>query len=438
MTSIHVLDRDFAAADALCDLLSRRRLTVTRPAQGDAKGAALLVASAAGIEATGGQKTLVELARTLGAKRIAVIREGAPAFAVTEEMGGRIVTIALPATAARDMLADGALLAAADVLAAPLSGLAAADTATSALLDLAHRVAGFDVSVFINGPTGSGKEVLARAIHARSPRADKPFVAINCAAIPENMLEAILFGHEKGAFTGAATANKGIVRAADGGTLMLDEISEMPLGLQAKLLRVLQEREIEPLGSNKVVRVDVRIIAATSRDLHALVREKQFRADLYYRLNVVPITLPPLRDRPEDIESIADRILEQLAIQQGTPPRELLESAVQVLRDYDWPGNVRELYNTLERVVALTDAPILTAPHIRSVLPGQHPAGASALPLAAGARPLQEVLHAAERHAIAAALEEANGVKARAAKLLGISRASLYERMVTLGLGATQ
>ncbi len=302
-----------------------------------------------------------------------------------------------------------------------------------------QQVADTDASVLILGESGTGKEVVARNLHYHSKRREGPFVPVNCGAIPAELLESELFGHEKGAFTGAITSRAGRFELANGGTLFLDEIGDMPLPVQAKLLRVLQEREIEPLGSNKVVRVDVRIIAATSRDLHALVREKQFRADLYYRLNVVPITLPPLRDRPEDIESIADRILEQLAIQQGTPPRELLESAVQVLRDYDWPGNVRELYNTLERVVALTDAPILTAPHIRSVLPGmQHPAGASVLPLAAGARPLQEVLHAAERHAIAAALEEANGVKARAAKLLGISRASLYERMVTLGLGATQ
>ncbi|QCG92660.1 AAA family ATPase [Azospirillum sp. TSA2s] len=305
---------------------------------------------------------------------------------------------------------------------------------------LGRRAAQMDSTVLLLGETGTGKELLAQAIHSASPRAAKPFVGVNVAAIPETLLEAEFFGVAPGAYTGADRRHRdGKFQLANGGTLFLDEIGDMPLPVQAKLLRVLQEREIEPLGSNKVVRVDVRIIAATSRDLHALVREKQFRADLYYRLNVVPITLPPLRDRPEDIESIADRILEQLAIQQGTPPRELLESAVQVLRDYDWPGNVRELYNTLERVVALTDAPILTAPHIRSVLPGmQHPAGASALPLAAGARPLQEVLHAAERHAIAAALEEANGVKARAAKLLGISRASLYERMVTLGLGVTQ
>jgi two-component system, response regulator FlrC len=375
MTSIHVLDRDFAAADALCDLLSRRRLTVTRPAQGDGKGAALLVASAAGIEATGGQKTLVDLARTLGAKRIAVIREGAPAFAVTEEMGGRIVTIALPATAARDMLADGALLAAADVLAAPLSGLAAADTATAALLDLAHRVAGFDVSVFINGPTGSGKEVLARAIHARSPRADKPFVAINCAAIPENMLEAILFGHEKGAFTGAAAANKGIVRAADGGTLMLDEISEMPLGLQAKLLRVLQERVVTPLGSQTEVAVDIRVIATSNRDMEAEIRKGTFREDLYYRLNVFPLDTLALAERPDDVPVLAAAMLRRHARPGAALPL-LTPGAIAVLRAHAWPGNVRELENVMQRALVLQDGGAIEPRHIMLT------ARASAIPAA--------------------------------------------------------
>ncbi|MBP2228400.1 transcriptional regulator with PAS, ATPase and Fis domain [Azospirillum agricola] len=305
---------------------------------------------------------------------------------------------------------------------------------------LGRRAAQMDSTVLLLGETGTGKELLAQAIHNAGPRANRPFVGVNVAAIPETLLEAEFFGVAPGAFTGADRRHReGKFQLANGGTLFLDEIGDMSLPLQAKLLRVLQEREIEPLGSNKVTRVDVRIIAATSRDLLGLVKDKQFRADLYYRLNVIPITLPPLRDRPEDVESIADRILEQLAIQQGTPPRELLESAVQVLREYEWPGNVRELYNTLERVVALTDAPILTAPRIRSVLPGvhHHPAGASALAAHPGTRPLQEVLSAAERMAIAAALEEAGGVKARAAKLLGISRASLYERMMSLGLGAS-
>jgi len=301
---------------------------------------------------------------------------------------------------------------------------------------LGRRAAQMDSTVLLLGETGTGKELLAQAIHNASPRANRPFVGVNVAAIPENLLEAEFFGVAPGAYTGAdRRLREGKFQLANGGTLFLDEIGDMPLPLQAKLLRVLQEREIEPLGSNKVVRVDVRIIAATSRDLDALVREKQFRADLYYRLNVVPITLPPLRDRPEDIESLADRILEQLAIQQGGAPRELTDDALAALRSHDWPGNVRELTNTLERVTALTDAPVLTANHVRDVLPTA-PGARAAAPAAFNGRPLSEVLSAAERSAIAAALEQTGGVKARAAKLLGISRASLYERMVSLGLGA--
>nr|WP_246500499.1 sigma 54-interacting transcriptional regulator [Azospirillum rugosum] len=304
---------------------------------------------------------------------------------------------------------------------------------------LGRRAAQLDSTVLLLGETGTGKELLAQAIHSASPRAGRPFVGVNVAAIPENLLEAEFFGVAPGAYTGAdRRLREGKFQLANGGTLFLDEIGDMPLPLQAKLLRVLQEREIEPLGSNKVVRVDVRIVAATSRDLEALVRDKQFRADLYYRLNVVPITLPPLRDRTEDIEGLADRILEQLSLQQGGAPRELTDGALAVLRGHGWPGNVRELTNTLERVTALTDAPVLTEEHLRRVLPAapSQAAPPAAMAEAFNGRPLSEVLHAAERTAIASALEQTGGVKARAAKLLGISRASLYERMMSLGIGA--
>ncbi len=304
---------------------------------------------------------------------------------------------------------------------------------------LGRRAAQLDSTVLLLGETGTGKELLAQAIHSASPRSGRPFVGVNVAAIPENLLEAEFFGVAPGAYTGAdRRLREGKFQLANGGTLFLDEIGDMPLPLQAKLLRVLQEREIEPLGSNKVVRVDVRIVAATSRDLEALVRDKQFRADLYYRLNVVPITLPPLRDRTEDIEGLADRILEQLALQQGGAPRELTDGALALLRGHGWPGNVRELTNTLERVTALTDAPVLTAEHLRRVLPAapSEAAPSTGVAEAFNGRPLSEVLHAAERTAIASALEQTGGVKARAAKLLGISRASLYERMMSLGIGA--
>lgn len=301
---------------------------------------------------------------------------------------------------------------------------------------LVRKAGQINSAVLVLGETGTGKELVAQAIHAASDRVDRPFVGINVAAIPENLLEAEFFGVAPGAYTGAGRQPRpGKFQLAHGGTLFLDEIGDMPLPLQAKLLRVLQEREFEAVGSNKVVRVDLRVIAATSRDLDALVRERQFRADLYYRLNVVPITLPPLRDRTEDIGSIADRILDELAFTTAAPSRELTAGAIAVLEDYDWPGNVRELRNVLERVSAMTDDAALTAEHIRAALPrAAVRSGSGDRPAEGGDRPLSDVLKDTERAAIVGALSRTGGVKAKAAKLLGISRASLYERMQALGI----
>ena len=216
------------------------------------------------------------------------------------------------------------------------------------LMALSRRVSQTDVTVFINGPTGTGKEVLARFIHNQSSRHEAPFVAVNCAAIPENMLEAILFGHEKGAFTGASTANKGIFRAADGGTLLLDEISEMPLGLQAKLLRVLQEKKVTPLGSQRELDVDVRVVATTNRNMITEVREGRFREDLFYRLNVFPLTTRHLQDRKDDIIAISTILLKRHCMEYSILPA-LHTSAAETLIAYHWPGNVRELENVLQR-----------------------------------------------------------------------------------------
>jgi two-component system response regulator FlrC len=299
----------------------------------------------------------------MGAGRIAVLTE-AESFAVTEDLGGRLLRIALPAApAGTAALRDGALMAAADLIAAPITTMAAADAATGRILDLAARVARFDVSVFINGPTGSGKEVLARTIHARSTRADKPFVAINCAAIPENMLEAILFGHEKGSFTGAQAANVGILRAADGGTLLLDEISEMPLGLQAKLLRVLQERVVTPLGSQKEVAVDIRVIATSNRNMEEEVRLGRFREDLLYRLNVFPLETMALAERPDDIPVLAQALLRRHAVPGAVMPL-LAPEACDLLAAHHWPGNVRELENVMQRAIVLCEGGTVTPEHI--------------------------------------------------------------------------
>jgi len=221
-------------------------------------------------------------------------------------------------------------------------------------MSLARRVAHTDVTVFINGPTGSGKEVLANYLHDNSNRKGEAFVAVNCAAIPENMLEAILFGHEKGAFTGASNANKGIFRAADKGTLLLDEISEMPLSLQAKLLRVLQERKVTPVGGQRDIEVDVRVLATSNRDMASEVRASRFREDLYYRLNVFPLQTKNLSSRQDDILPIAIKILDKHKKQNGNIPF-VTSEARELLLNHSWPGNVRELENTLQRALVLSD-----------------------------------------------------------------------------------
>ena len=230
--------------------------------------------------------------------------------------------------------------------------LVAVDMASQEILVLARRVANSDTSVLLTGESGVGKEVYSRFIHQQSARSRQPFVAINCAAIPENMLEAVLFGYEKGAFTGAHKATMGKFEQAQGGTLLLDEITEMDLGLQAKILRVLQEKEVERLGSTQVIELDVRIIATTNRDLHHEVREKRFREDLFYRLNVFPISIPALRQRPDDIVPVARKILAQYSRAAGESIQ-LSDTACDILCQHNWPGNVRELDNVIQRALIL-------------------------------------------------------------------------------------
>jgi transcriptional regulator with PAS, ATPase and Fis domain len=300
----------------------------------------------------------------------------------------------------------------------------------------ARRAAQLDTTVLIQGETGTGKELLAHAIHAVSARADRPFVGVNLAAVPETLLEAEFFGVAAGAYTGAdRRGREGKLQLADGGTLFLDEVGDMPPTLQTKLLRVLQEQEFEPLGSNRVVKVDVRVIAATSRDLRRLVEEGRFRADLYYRLNVLRIEVPPLRERIEDLEALAEVMLERIAERTGIAPRELGADAVAILAAYAWPGNVRELRNVLEQVTMLSEDGRLTAASFADVLPARavNPAGRAAL-----APRLNDAVAEAERNAIRDALRRANGNKVAAARLLGISRATLYEKLAALGLDTTR
>jgi transcriptional regulator with PAS, ATPase and Fis domain len=310
----------------------------------------------------------------------------------------------------------------------------------------ARRAARVDASVLLLGETGTGKELLAQAIHAGSARADKPFIGVNLAAVPETLIEAEFFGVAPGAYTGADRKGRdGKFKLADGGTLFLDEVGDMPLALQAKLLRALQEQEIEPLGSNRVLKVDVRVIAATSRDLQALVADGRFRADLFYRLNVLPIRLPALRERASDLEAIAEDLLNQIAQRTGMPQRELTPSALRVLAVHPWRGNVRELRNVLEQAAMLTDNVRLTdadfAPALASsagvaaavaaaVDPARSP-GTAAPPPA----PLPQAIAELERKSILSALEATGGNKVSAARLLGISRATLYEKLAAIKAG---
>ncbi|MEC8628632.1 MAG: sigma 54-interacting transcriptional regulator [Pseudomonadota bacterium] len=361
MCQITIIATGLNVGDTLKDLLARRRVSALVTEDLPTEKSAVLVCSAKH-EASVGHKAVLDTARRIGAQSVMIIEEGANAPLFTQEMGGRLTRFALTDGGAAP-LRNGWLLTLVDVMAAPFCGMVAGDRATGKLMDMAARVAKTDVTVFVNGPTGSGKEVLGKLIHAYSPRKSAPFIAINCAAIPENMLEAILFGHEKGAFTGASTPNKGIVRAAQGGTLMLDEISEMPMGLQAKLLRVLQEKTVTPLGSQKEEKVDIRVIATSNRNMMAEVRAGKFREDLFYRLNVFPLSTVALNDRKDDLPALAVAMIRRHTPESTALPI-LSDSAIQTLMDHDWPGNVRELENIIQRALVLHEDGIITSDDI--------------------------------------------------------------------------
>jgi DNA-binding NtrC family response regulator len=298
-------------------------------------------------------------------------------------------------------------------------GIIGRSRAIGDLIRLVEIVADTKSTVLVTGETGTGKELVARAIHARSAQRAMPLIKVNCAAIPETLLESELFGHVRGAFTGAVAAKKGKFGLANGGTIFLDEIGVMPLLLQPKLLRVLQEREFEPLGSERCEKVDVRVIAATNRNLRKMVADGRFQEDLFYRLNVIPIEIPPLRDRREDIPLLADHFVHKHAQRTGRRIDRLDDRVVPALQEYDWPGNVRELENTIERAVVLTTGPVLTQQSV-SVL-GRIGQAAVGLP----SQKLRQNLEWAERETVRRALEQAGGVKKDAAELMGISQRAL-------------
>ncbi|MDP9901333.1 sigma-54-dependent transcriptional regulator [Variovorax ginsengisoli] len=289
--------------------------------------------------------------------------------------------------------------------------------------------------VLVVGETGTGKEMVARALHRHSARAERPFVAINCAAIPKELLESELFGHVRGAFTGASGDRPGCFRAADGGVLLLDEIGDMALGVQAKILRALQEGEVTPLGSHKTVKVDVRVVAATHRDLAAAVRDGAFREDLYYRLNVLSIQVPPLRDRLADIIPLAEHFL-RLAAPPGEPPKGLSAAAAQQLLRHAWPGNVRELRNLMARCQALVRHRVIGAADVAEGTQGDASAGGAAtgLPLDWLDSDLPAATERLERLLIGHALAQTQGNRAEAARRLGIHRQLLYRKLAQYGI----
>lgn len=304
----------------------------------------------------------------------------------------------------------------------------AADPESLALFALAKRIAVADITVLINGPTGTGKEVLARTIHQQSSRAGGPFVAVNCAALPETMLEALLFGHQKGAFTGAANAGQGFFRAANGGTLLLDEIAELPIQLQAKLLRALQEREVVPIGATQPEAIDVRVIACANRDLQAEVAAGRFRADLYYRLSVFPLATRALADRPGDIPALAAAMVVRHGTGRTTLPW-LSDEALEALIGHDWPGNARELENVIQRALLLCMGDVIEAGDIVF----DRPTGRRVVPQPAMAAPatdkLSNIVQMSEFQAIRAALAECGGSRIETARRLGISERTLRYRL---------
>jgi two-component system response regulator HydG len=311
-------------------------------------------------------------------------------------------------------------------------GLVGSSEPMRRVLEQIRKVAPTDATVLVLGESGTGKELVARALHDASPRKDGPFVSISCAAIPEGLLESELFGHERGAFTGAIRRKLGRFELAHDGTLFLDEIGEVPPSVQVKLLRVLQERRFERVGGEETVEVNVRVVSATNRDLAGMVREGRFREDLFYRLDVVEVPLPPLRDRPGDVEELARWFLGRIAPRLGRAVSDFDPEALELLRRHRWPGNVRELENVVEQALVFADGVVVRPEDLPEGLRRAPPA--AALPVPAGDRSLTEILEDLERQLILGAYERAKGVKAETARLLGIKPSALYYKLEKYGI----
>ncbi|UCH90751.1 MAG: sigma-54-dependent Fis family transcriptional regulator [Nitrospirota bacterium] len=288
--------------------------------------------------------------------------------------------------------------------------------------------------VLISGANGTGKELVARAIHLQSPRHNRPFVEINCAAIPETLIESELFGHEKGAFSGATSMKRGKFELADGGTLFLDEIGDMSLATQAKVLRVLQEQQFTRVGGTKLLNVQVRVIAASNKDLAEEIHKGNFREDLYYRLNVLPIVVPPLKERREDIPELAQHFLKMHSEEQGMKPKEFSAQGLEALRRHDWPGNIRELRNLIERLLIMVPKPVIDAADVEMFLQGRQPTGVPVLPIGANYDSLREARNVFEREVISQKLRENNWNVSKTADELKIERSHLHRKIKLLNV----
>jgi two-component system response regulator AtoC len=311
--------------------------------------------------------------------------------------------------------------------------MVAQSAAMASVFRLAEKAARYSTTVLILGESGTGKELIARGIHYEGERAARPLVPVNCGGIPENLLESELFGYKKGAFTGADRNKKGLFQEADGGTIFLDEIGELPLSLQVKLLRVLQENEIRPVGDSKPMQVNVRVIAATAKNLEEEVKRGLFREDLFYRLNVLAIALPPLRERPEDIPQLCRCFLERFNTKMGKAIQDITPAVMGLLLDYNWPGNVRELENVIERAVLLAEDAVLSPEHLPQEIAGTGKAGHTNEGCAGFS--LKEAQRAIEKRLITRALQETGGNRTQAARLLEISHPSLLSKIKTYGIG---
>ena len=353
MKDIYIIKDFFEKSEEVFDFLKNKNCNVNLIEKKETlnleKNKSTIICSKKFQDSIGGKSEILKISRKIGSTNIVVLDNSDAKYSVLSELGGAYLVISFSQL---DEVINEVIFQVIESQKYSFS-----DPKTENLINLAKKVAETDVTVFIHGPTGTGKEVISSFIHQNSKREEKPFVAINCAAIPENMLEAMLFGHEKGAFTGASSANKGIFRAADSGTLLLDEISEMPLSLQAKLLRVLQEKKVTPIGGQRDIDVDVRVIATTNRDMITEVKEKKFREDLYYRLNVFPLETLNLSERPNDIIPISVALLRRHTDFDKIPY--ITENAQKILTDYAWPGNVRELENVLQRAIVLSENNII-------------------------------------------------------------------------------